>query len=191
MSHGSPKAKRACYNEPLPVGIVVLIGTCLFQYFGWKYQQQYIAEQSRTAAATALSQATIDDVTKAVGSQLTAAASYVAAHRTRMNKPQLDETIDDYNRLQREWDLGVALLKSRVRRWFSNINIETPWNGILERLGALDEEVNKLVKFKTDDSAMAHQQQIESCTAIIEDTEQRLADLNHLMTDQLTVTLPR
>ena len=191
MSHGSPKAKRAWYNEPLPVGIVVLIGTCLFQYFGWKYQQQYIAEQSRTAAATALSQATIDDVTKAVGSQLTAAASYVAAHRTRMNQPQLDETIDDYNRLQRDWDLGVVLLKSRVHRWFSNPNIETPWNGILERLGALDEEVNKLVKFKTDDSATAHQQQIESCTAIIEDTEQRLSDLNHLMTDQLTAALPR
>jgi hypothetical protein len=178
------------YNQPLPVGIAVLIGTFLFQYFGWKYQQQFIAEQSRAAAATALAQSTMDEVTKAVSSELTAAASYVAAHATRMKKPQLDDTIDQYNKLQEDWDLGEDLLKARMRRWFSSQPIETRWKAILDQLGALDAAVNGLIDFRTDDAGPAHQQQIQRCKTIIAEIEKALGELNRLMTDQLTVAPP-
>ena len=188
-----PKVKNdvpGWYNQPLPVGILVLIGTVTFQHFGWKYQQQFIAEQSRTAAASALAQTTVDDVTKAVGSQLTAAASYVAAHETKMKKPQLDETIDQYNRLQTDWDLGEDLLKSRVRRWFSAEHTTAAWTGVLDRLGDLDKAVSELIPFNTDDASPSHKQQIERCKAMIKEIEQQLLELNRLMTDQLTGNLP-
>lgn len=186
-----PNSKASTwYNEPLPVGILVLIGTCLFQFFGWRYQQQFIAEQSRAATAAALAQATIDDATKAVGSDLTAAAGYVAAHKTEMTDIQLRATIDDYNRLKRDWELGEDLLKARMRRWFPAPHIVASWNGVLERLDDLNAAVNDLIKFNTEDSTTTHRQQIERCEAIIEDTGQRLGELNRLMTDQLTASLP-
>src|SRR6266446_7477317 len=68
------RKKEPWYNQPLPVGLLILLGTFLVQQWGWRDQQKFIAEQSNKSAAIAQAQGTIEQVTNSVGKLLSASA---------------------------------------------------------------------------------------------------------------------
>ncbi|HXU37582.1 MAG TPA: hypothetical protein VN937_14570 [Blastocatellia bacterium] len=189
MAPEKPKKKTPWYNQPLWVGIFILIGTFAIQQWGWKDQQKFIAQQSKVTATVARAEATTEQVTQAVGKALTASASIVGAHEARVNKSQLNEAIDSYHQLLREWDQSEDLLKLRIRTSFPVPPIESAWTSLLDQLGELDSEVTRLDKFNTTDTSDAHLQQIDHCRKIIKDIEQQLTVVTHLMTEHINATL--
>jgi hypothetical protein len=62
---------------------------------------------------------------------------------------------------------------------------------VLDPLGDLDRAVSELIPFNTHDASPRHKEQIERCKAMIKEIEQQLSELNRLMTDQLTGTMPQ
>lgn len=175
-------------NQPLAVGFLILVSTSLFQQWGWRSQQNWIAKQSRASAAVQQKQTTIDQVTVAVGKLLTSYASIIGAHREKVKTKQLNETIDQYHALQREWDQGEDMLKLRMHTCFPGTKIESDWSSLLDRLGELDSEIHKLHDFDTTDLSEAHLKQITVCGQTITDVEQRLASMTSAMTDYVNAS---
>jgi hypothetical protein len=172
-------------NQPLVAGILILIGTSLLQQWGWRSQQRYINEQLRANAVREKKQNTVDEVTVGVGKLLTSYASIVGAHEEKVKTPQLDQTIDKYHELQREWDQEEDLLKLRIQTYFSVPQIQTAWSLLLDRLGELDSQIHQLHEFNTMDTSEAHQKQITLCRNTITDIEKQLAAMTGIMTNHL------
>lgn len=133
-------------------------------------------------------QTTIDQVTVAVGKLLTSYASIIGAHREKVKTTQLNETIDKYHVLQREWDQGEDLLKLRMHTCFPSTKIESDWSVLLDRLGELDAEIHKLHEFETTDPSEAHLKEITLCGERVTDVEQRLAAMTGAMTDYVNAS---
>jgi len=182
---GTHRKKDPWYNQPLPVGVFILLATFLVQQWGWRSQQNFIAEQANQSAAIAQAQGTIEQVTISVGKLLSASAIIVGAHEAKVKKSQLNETIDKYQTLQAEWDQSADLLNRRMSNHFGNAAIEAAWSSILDKLGELDSQVKDLDEFSTDDSSNAHSSQIQLCRQTITDIEGRLAKMTALMTDDV------
>ncbi len=172
-------------NQPLVVGLLILVSTSLVQHCGFRAQQRILAKQLRASAVMVQAETTIDQLAGAVGKVLTASATIVGAHEAKVKTAQLNEIVDRYDALLREWDVGEDLLKLRIRTKFSVPRIASDWSSLLDRLGQLDSEVTQLHGFSTTDPSEAHQRQIAQCRQTITDVENRLAAMTDLMTNQL------
>lgn len=173
------------YNQPLPVGLLILLVTFLLQEWGWKTQQKFITEQTNKSAAIAQTQGTIEEVTNSVGRLLSASAIIVGAHEAKLKKPEVNEGVDRYNALQAEWDQNVSVLKLKIRDYFKRADVELAWSSLLDRLGDLDSEIMDLHSFSTGDPSESHSDQIRVCRATLTELEERLANMTALMTDHL------
>jgi hypothetical protein len=154
-------------NQPFTVGVLVVLATFFTQQWGWKQQQRFLAEQADAGLAIKERKDAIKETTLAVDRVLTASAMILGAHREGVDVAQMNETIDKYHDLQREWDLQEDLLKHTLRNSFPYQDVGTSWSRLLDGLGELDLQVGALHRFPPSESSQEHTKQIESVARLI------------------------
>jgi uncharacterized protein YukE len=162
------------WRSKLAIGIALAIVTAALGEIAWLSHEHFTRKKEHVARLRAVQ----EDVSKIVGALTTGAMVIIRAHEQRFPTNDANAAIDEYNRLQAQWDGSIDVLQNRLTRDFALPKVKEDWEMLLGELGDLDAQILHLEKFSPGDTSSAHASQIAECRDQVTAIEKSLKTLN-------------